>query len=288
MRKLLFLLVSAMVTLGVAGSAGAAKLNWEGTGIILLGDFGTGIFPGGGVATVNGSGGVGHLNQIRLAASRGQIGGTFTTAVTDPETVGNGIGAIQFVDIEGGTGTLGNISGGAASAGVLNPNQLPTRGLVKICLLSTACDQGSLNLILTQGTTLPPGVKGVGIGGIVTIGGEGAIRMSIIAAPWTIKTATVVDEITTAASRNRIFVNVTLKGFAHGPLSGTTSTANPSGVVQVVTPSQVRTNLPQGSNLKVSSAVTNIIHFIPEPGLLLLLGSGVTGLALLGRRRMRK
>ena len=135
---------------------------------------------------------------------------------------------------------------------------MPTRGLVKICLLSTACDQGSLNLILTQPTTLGTlGVKGVGIGGIVTIGGQGAIRMSIIAAPWTIKTATVVDEITTAVGRNRIFVNVTLKGFAHGPLSGTTSTANPSGVVQVVTPNQVRTNLPQGSNLKVSSAVTN-------------------------------
>ena len=288
MRRLLVLLAAAALLVGVAGTAGAARLNWEGTGTILLGDFGTGTFPGAGVATVNGSGGFGHLNQIRLAASRGQIGGTFTTPVTDPETVGNGIGAIQFVDVEGGTGTLGNISGGAASAGVLNPNQLPTRGLVKICLLSTACDQGSLNLILTQNTTLAPGVKGVGIGGIVTIGGEGAIRMSIIAAPWTIKTATVVDEITTAASRNRIFVNVTLKGFAHGPLSGTTSTANPSGVVQVVTPSQVRTNLPQGSNLKVSSAVTNIIHFIPEPGLLLLLGSGVTGLALLGRRRMRK
>jgi hypothetical protein len=29
------------------------------------------------------------------------------------------------------------------------------------------------------------------------------------------------------------------------------------------------------------------LHFIPEPGLLLLLGSGVAGLVLLGRSRMR-
>jgi hypothetical protein len=288
MRKLLLLFTSAILALGLVGSASAAKLNYQGTTIILLGEFGTGFFTGGGVATVNGSGGEGHLNQLRLAASRGVPGGEFTTPVTDPETVGNGIGAIQFVGVEGGTGTLGNISGGASSNGNLSPNTFPLRGLVKICLLSTACDQGSLNLILTQTTTVPPGVKGAGIGGLVTIGGQGAIRMSIVAAPWTIKTATVVDDITTAVSRNRTFLNITMKGFAHGPLSGTTSTANVSGVVQVVTPNQVRTNLPQGSNLKVSAAVSSVIHFVPEPGLLLLLGSGVTGLALLGRRRLRK
>jgi hypothetical protein len=30
-----------------------------------------------------------------------------------------------------------------------------------------------------------------------------------------------------------------------------------------------------------------LVHFIPEPDLLVLLGSGVAGLALLGRRRAR-
>jgi hypothetical protein len=30
------------------------------------------------------------------------------------------------------------------------------------------------------------------------------------------------------------------------------------------------------------------VHFIPEPGMLFLLGSGVAGLVVLGRRRMRK
>jgi hypothetical protein len=30
------------------------------------------------------------------------------------------------------------------------------------------------------------------------------------------------------------------------------------------------------------------LHFIPEPGLLLLLGAGVVGLGLLGRSRMKK
>jgi hypothetical protein len=30
------------------------------------------------------------------------------------------------------------------------------------------------------------------------------------------------------------------------------------------------------------------LHFIPEPGLLLLVGSGVVGLGILGRARMRR
>jgi hypothetical protein len=48
------------------------------------------------------------------------------------------------------------------------------------------------------------------------------------------------------------FHEVTRMGFAHGSVSGTTSTAQPSGVLQLVTPSQVRTNLALGSNAKLS------------------------------------
>jgi hypothetical protein len=66
------------------------------------------------------------------------------------------------------------------------------------------------------------------------------------------------------------------------------TTGQPSGVVQLVTPMQVWTNLPTGSNAKLSLFGYLGIHFIPEPGMLLLLGSGVAGLVLLGRHRMRK
>ena len=46
--------------------------------------------------------------------------------------------------------------------------------------------------------------------------------------------------------------------------------------------------LPLGSSDKMGAFMITIIHFIPEPGLLLLLGSGVAGLAFLGRRKLMK
>ena len=75
-------------------------------------------------------------------------------------------------------------------------------------------------------------------------------------------------------------------GFAHGP-SSTSNTAQPSGVVQLITPMQVRTNLPNGSNAKIALFGYLNVHFIPEPGMLLLIGSALP-LGLLGRHRMRK
>lgn len=169
---------------------------------------------------------------------------------------------------------------------------MPVSGIVKICLLSTACTD-YLRLVLTQPTTVNgvPGIgtKGVGIGGLITGGGYGTMRISLQAAPWTIKAATVIDQITTPPSgTNREFVTQIAKGWAHAPASTTSSTAQPSGMLQLVTPNQVMTNLPYGSNVKLGSFVIATIRFIPEPGVLLLLGSAVGGLALLGRSKMQE
>ena len=65
-------------------------------------------------------------------------------------------------------------------------------------------------------------------------------------------------------------------------------TASAPGVIQFVTPTQVTTNITTGSALRTSAGIRLPLRFVPEPGLLLLLGSGVAGLALLGRQRMRK
>ena len=106
-----------------------------------------------------------------------------------------------------------------------------------------------------------------------------------------IKTHTVIDQTDeNLANALTSFHNVTAMGFAHDPTSATTHTAQASGVVQLITPMQVSTNLAGAgtSNAKIALFGFLTIHFVPEPGMLLLLGSGVAGLALLGRNRMRK
>jgi hypothetical protein len=312
MRRTGFAIVAAGLIVG-ADLAQASPLNWEGTFATITGTLPAIPITGGGVATVNGSSTPipAHLQTLRLKGSRGNITGTATNIITDPETAGNGIAAII---VQGAlrTGTLAPISGGAASTQPLTQGHLPLAGVAKICLLSTVCTD-FLPLLLTQPTTngarfqvntatpnqltvgglqgkrlgIPgSGVKGVGIGGLITVGGESAIRISLEAAPWTVHTAVAIDQ-TDDNTGVAAFHNVTRMGFAHGPGSGTTSTAQPSGVLQIVTPNQVRTNLTLGSNVKVGILGELLVHFVPEPGLLLLIGSGIAGLLLLGHRRAR-
>jgi hypothetical protein len=306
MKKLKLLGLGAAVALVFAAGVSSAKpLNWTGTTRIGIGPIPDVAVTGGGVATVNtpqpaANGPI----SVKLAASRGGVTGTGTAIVTDPNVINSGIAAV-IVQFQPRTGTL-------FKPGQLT-HKLPVGGVAKICLLSTVCTD-FLPLLLTQPTTngaryqlntatanqLTPGalqgkklgvpgtgIKGLGVGGMLTVGGFSAIRISIEAAPWTLKTATAIDQ-TDANTGTMAFHNKTQMGFAHGPASGTTSTAQPSGVLQVVTPAQVRTNLALGSNKKISVITNLIVHFVPEPGMLLLLGSGVVGLALLGRNRMRK
>jgi hypothetical protein len=98
----------------------------------------------------------------------------------------------------------------------------------------------------------------------------------------------VFDQITPAKGEPRELRTWSFQGWAHGPASESSSTAQPGGAVYLVTPNQIRTNLPYGSSDKMASIVTMVIHFIPEPGLLLMLSSGVAGLVILGRKRFRE
>jgi hypothetical protein len=284
------LLAVAMLAFGGPVTANAAVLHYDGTLVLELGTLPSIPALGSGVATVNNSNGLGHLGDMRLKNSRGGLGNEgVLVPVTDPEAAP--IGAI-LITATLGTGTLGPISGNAnSSVATLSKRVLPIGGIALVCLGApgtTNCG-ANLPLMLTQHTEAT-GTKGAGIGGILTIGGTGIIRISIEAAPWTLKTKTSIDQITTPAGQGnpKIYVNRTAMGFAHAPATATTSTALPSGVVQAITPMQVVTNLSNGSNAKIALFGFLTIHFVPEPGMLLLLGSGVAGLVLLGRHRMRK
>lgn len=293
MRRLYTLILSLLALVGFAASAAAAPVNWEGTTIVLLGDFPPAFVTGGGVATITGTGS--HIDSLRLAASRGGVAGSFTILVTDPETISNQIFAIQFIGAAGQTGTLTPISGGLNPTGTGYNGRLPVGGLVKLCLLNTDCTI-TADVELTQpDPTRPGGIKGIGIGGLLTVNVlNGFANISLEAQPWQIAQATLIDQIELPTPSNNItFVSVPIRGFAHGPSSASSTTAvvpTPSaggGVIQLISPSQVRTNLTTGTSDKIAGGQTFLIRFIPEPGLLLLIASGVAGLALLGRGRMR-
>ncbi len=294
LRRLFVLLTAGLLVLSVAGVASARQLNWKGTLLIQLADFPDEPVIVGGVATINDSTGAipSHLDTLRLKASRHvNLTPTLLIPITDPEG-DPAIAALSFIGITLGSGSFAPISGAIASTTILSHNILPVRGLVKVCG-SLACGPDSLPLVLDQVGTLNGVVttrKGLGIGGLITIGGGGPIRISIEAAPWTVKTVTLIDQIetvTTNGAEIEIFINVTTKGFAHGPNSEFSTTAAARGVIQFVTPAQIVTNLTAPTAEKLATRVSLLIHFIPEPGLLLLLGSGVAGLAILGRKRMR-
>jgi hypothetical protein len=237
-----------------------------------------------GVATIHTSSSASsHLSTISAPFNAG-LSLNSTISVTDPTAAP--ITSVVLTSIRGRPdlqgGVIGNISGAMANSnlGVL-PNTIPSTGGVTICLLVAGIPcAGQLNLVV--GATSAGVQIGGGVGGILTIGGLGAIRISVVGAPYTVKTVSAVNR-----TENGGFDVFSEHGFAHGPGSMTSSTAQTSGVLQTVTANHT-TVIGPGDNDMSGNISRVLTHFVPEPGLVLLLGSGAVGMALLGRKRIRK
>jgi hypothetical protein len=293
MRKLLSVIAAAslLASLGLATTAGAAVVEWDGTMVVNVGTLPQFVHLGTGLATVNGSaGGIGHINTISIPGGLTFTGGNNvpeTIPLTGPENptivtlraTGMRIGRVTT----GGTAKAvwNGISGGPP-LGTKNTGQPP--GNMKMCILFPGCAN---YLPIPFGKDAS---NAVGIGGIHTVNGlskGNGFKLSIWGAPWTIGLAQIKNVTTETPNGAITTYTKTLQGFAHGPASGTTSTAAISGVLQVITPVLIRTSLGAPDTWQAVWVELGL-HFIPEPGLLLLLGSGITGLLLLGRQRMRK
>jgi hypothetical protein len=252
MRKLLGVLAAGFIAIGAAGQAHAVALQFDGSMALQVATLAPIALPGSGTAVVNGSGGGGHLNSFQLAGGTFGVSG-FSLPVSDPAAF-----PIVGLQATAANGT-GNFAGGSVPGGL--GGVMPVVGGVKVCLFGSSCGSAVANI------TVP--LSNVGAGGAVAVGA--AVNVTVIGAPWTTGTAAV--------------GTVTAMGFAHGPASLTSSTANASGQVQLVTPIFISTNIGASAVLP-GFAILNL-HFVPEPGTLMLLGSGIAGLVAFGRSRAR-
>jgi PEP-CTERM motif len=140
----------------------------------------------------------------------------------------------------------GTVSGGTL-AGVIGLS-----GTTKVCLFGP-CSAAVANLAVP----LAP----VGNGGAAFV--TAAVNLTVIGAPWTSGTVAI--------------GTVTAMG-GGAPAS---NTGAPSGNLTLVTPVFVSTNIGASAVVPVFGIMN--LHFVPEPGTLVLLGSGIAGLVAFGR-----
>jgi hypothetical protein len=98
----------------------------------------------------------------------------------------------------------------------------------------------------------------------------------------TVPLTSMITSTTTGTAMNTVTVTFTNPT---ATVTGSKSTTNGIGVVTLVAPTRVITELAVG-NTPVGVFYT--FRFIPEPGSLLLIGSGVVGLVIIGRKRMKR
>lgn len=208
-----------------------------------------------GLAEANVSGGGGsHVNSLQIPGGLVSIQSTSTPTGTSPAFTR------LIVSMTPGAGSF---TGGTGS-GVLH-GVLPVPGNVRVCfLLSCAL---AVDVPFTEN-----GTRGVGIGGTVTAPTLATGVVSVLGATWAATTATV------SSSQGP----VTSPGFAHGPLSATSSTLQTDGVLQMVTPAQIQFVLGPDT-LPLPTFGTLTVRFLPEPGPFAGLAAGA--LAALGARR---
>jgi hypothetical protein len=232
--------------LALAAPAGAASLAFAGTLSIQIAMLPAAGIAGSGVASFDGSSAGGHAGSLALSAS------VFAATAVHVPVTDPAVAPLEGVLLTAHN-DAGAFTGGAGSLGGV----LPVRGLARICL-AHPCELG------------PPSNVSIPLSIGLTSSRSTAFFMNLTVqgAPWT--------------SGAISAYGLRASGYAHGPASGTSSTAAPSGVVSLVTPILVSTNVGASPTLPIYARMT--LHFVPEPAPAGLLLAGCAALGLAGRR----
>jgi hypothetical protein len=277
MRKLSGIALGALLAVGIAGTASAATLTYTGTLIFGLATLPSGT--GAGSGTIQAVTVTGHLSNLTFVG--GEVGPISTSL---PVTSSATVRSVRLTGIQNVDGTITGISGGPP----LGSGEMGFQGMAKICLVLGNCNL--VNVPVPLSPTI--GGAGMGIGGTQLLTASvhtpgtyttpPAVKLTMQHNPWTIGVPSMTVHSPDSAVTSPAFPS----GFAHGPASATT-TAQASGVVQLVTATKVFTSLTGAfPELPVFSILT--LHFVPEPSTPLLLGAVGVTLVILGRRRSGK
>jgi len=249
MRKLSGLIAAVGLALGVAGQAQATVLPVAGSLSLSIATLPaiTTTWSGTGSVDVTATSITGLTAGVLSVAN-------LTVPVTDPAAF-----PLTGVFIPSASNGTGNFSFDAAGNG---GGLMALTGSANMCLFSPCSAPPPANLVVPFTTG---GANGIGLGGTpITV--SGLVNVTLTGNGWTTGTVSI-GSLTATGSP-----------WDYGAGCGLGCS------VTLVTPTVISTNI--GASAVIPSFATLTLSYVPEPGTLLLLASGVAGLAVLGRKRM--